>query len=43
MWGGVGIILPSTEVLMQAYTAWRVANNYTKQMADTVGRLNQSM
>ena len=38
MWGGVGNILPPTETLMQAYTAWRVENNHVDQdvLSETV-------
>jgi len=38
MWGGVGNVLPPTETLMQAYTAWRVENNHVDQdvLAETV-------
>ncbi len=38
MWGGVGNILPPTETLMRAYTAWRVENNHVDQdvLSETV-------
>jgi tetratricopeptide (TPR) repeat protein len=38
MWGGVGNILPPTEVLLRAYTAWRVENNHVDQdvLSETV-------
>jgi hypothetical protein len=38
MWGGVGNVLPPTERLMQAYTAWRVENNHVDQdvLSETV-------
>ncbi len=38
MWGGVGNILPPTEQLFQAYTAWRVENNHVDQdvLSETV-------